>query len=124
MRARRRDGTAFDALVYAEFVTRGDERLVITMVLDVSAETQARRALEKSEERFSKAFNFSPLGMAITRISDGMFLEANPANERVLGFSRQDFMARTAVEAGFVAQRRRAQRVPRGAKTQRASHGL
>ena len=101
VRARRRDGTAFDALVYAEFVTRGNERLVITMVLDVSAETQARRALEKSEERFSKAFNFNPLGMAITRISDGMFLEANPANERVLGFSREDFMARTAVEAGL-----------------------
>lgn len=100
VRARRRDGSAFDALVYAEFVTRGDERLVITMVLDVSAETQARKALEKSEERFSKAFNFSPLGMTITRISDGVFLEANSANERVLGFSRQDFMARTAIEAG------------------------
>ena len=100
VRARRRDGTAFDALVYAEFVTRGDERLVITMVLDVSAETQARKALEKSEERFSKAFNFSPLGMTITRNCDGMFLEVNAANERVLGFSRQDFMARTAIEAG------------------------
>ena len=100
VRARRRDGSAFDAMVYAEFVTQGSERLVITMVLDVSAETQARRALEKSEERFSKAFNFSPLGMTITRMSDGMFLEVNEANERVLGFSREDFMNKTAVAAG------------------------
>lgn len=100
VRARRRDGSAFDAMVYAEFVTQGSERLVITMVLDISAEAQARRALEKSEERFSKAFNFSPLGMTITRMSDGMFLEVNEANERVLGFSREDFRNKTSVAAG------------------------
>ena len=100
VRARRRDGSAFDAMVYAEFVTQGSEQLVITMVLDVSAETQARRALEKSEERFSKAFNFSPLGMTITRMSDGLFLEVNEANERVLGFTREDFMEKTSVQAG------------------------
>lgn len=100
-RARRQDGSTFDAMVYAEFVTQGSERLVITMVMDVSAETQASRELEKSEERFSKAFNFSPLGMSISRMSDGMFLEVNEANERVLGFSRADLENKTEAEAGI-----------------------
>jgi PAS domain S-box-containing protein len=100
VRACRTDGSAFDAMVYAEFVTQGSERLVITMVLDVSAETQARVELEKSKERFSKAFNFSPLGMTITRMSDGMFLEVNEANERVLGYPREYFMNKTSVAAG------------------------
>jgi PAS domain S-box-containing protein len=100
VRGLRANGEAFDCQLFAEFVEAGAEGLVITMLLDVSAEVAAREALRKSEERFSKAFNFSPLGMTITRISDGLFLEVNPANERVLGFTREDFMDRTSVEAG------------------------
>jgi PAS domain S-box-containing protein len=99
-RGLRRDGSTFDSLVYAEIIQQGNERLMIGMVLDISAEETARKALQKSEERFSKAFNFSPLGMTITRMSDGLFLEVNPANERVLGYSREDFMERTSVAAG------------------------
>jgi PAS domain-containing protein len=60
-------------------VQAGDETLVITMLLEVNAEAAARQALKNSEERFSKAFNVSPLGMTITRMSDGLFLEVNPA---------------------------------------------
>ncbi len=93
-------GTTFECLVFAELVEAGTDRLVMTMLLDVTAEVAARRALEKSEERFAKAFNFSPLGMTITRMSDGSFLEVNPANEQVLGFSRQALMAQTSVQAG------------------------
>ena len=97
----RASGDTFDARVYSELVTNGGaERIIITMVLDVSAETASRRALELSEERFSKAFNFSPLGMTITRLSDGRFVEVNPANERVLGYTRADFEGKTASEAG------------------------
>lgn len=96
----RENGETFDVRVYSEIVHDGAEQIVITMVLDVSAETASRRALEVSEERFSKAFNFSPLGMTITRLSDGRFMEVNPANERVLGYTRADFEGRTATEAG------------------------
>ncbi len=97
---RHRDGSTFECLLFAELVETGADRLIMTMLLNVSAEVAARRALEKSEDRFAKAFNFSPLGMTITRMSDGLFLEVNPANERVLGFSREDFMTHTSVQAG------------------------
>ncbi len=99
-KGQRRDGSAFDTQVHAEVVQHGDERLLLTMVLDVSAETASRVALEKSRERFSKTFNFSPLGMTITRMSDGRFIEVNPANERVLGYTLADFAGKTASEAG------------------------
>lgn len=98
--ARRKDGTPFYALVYSEVVQHGDEHLVVTMALDVSAEKASRRALEASRERFTKAFNFSPLGMTITRLSDGRFIEVNPSNERVLGYTQADFAGKTSVEAG------------------------
>lgn len=102
-RARRSDGSSFAAQVHAEVVQHGDERLLISMVLDVSAEMAARHELEKSRERFSKAFSFSPLGMTITRLSDGRFIEVNPANERVLGYTQADFAGKTATEAGVWA---------------------
>jgi PAS domain S-box-containing protein len=97
---RRQDGSDFAAQIHAEVVRHGGEHLVITMVLDVSAEQASRAELEASRERFSKAFNFSPLGMTITRLSDGRFMEVNPANERVLGYTQADFAGQTAASAG------------------------
>lgn len=97
---RRQDGSTFNGMVYAEVVRHGDEHLVITLVLDVSAERASRIELEKSNDRFTKAFNFSPLGMTITRLSDGRFMEVNPANERVLGYTQADFVGKTAREVG------------------------
>ena len=96
----RKDGSTFDATVYAEVVQHGDEHLIVTMVIDVSAEKASRNELEASRERFTKAFNFSPLGMTITRLSDGRFMEVNPANERVLGYTQDDFKGKTSMEAG------------------------
>lgn len=97
----RQDGSEFDALLYAEVAASGSEHMLIAMVLDVSAEVASRRELEKSRERFSKAFNFSPLGMTITRLSDGRFIEVNPSNERVLGWTQADFAGKTTLQAGI-----------------------
>jgi PAS domain S-box-containing protein len=60
----------------------------------------AGRELRLSEERFSKAFNFSPVAMTITRLSDGVFLEANAADERILGMHRSELIGRSALDTG------------------------
>ena len=96
----RKDGSEFDCVVWAEIATQDTERMIIAMVMDVSAELKSRRELEQSKERFAKAFNFSPLGMTITRLSDGRFMEVNPANERVLGWPMADFEGKTSLEVG------------------------
>ena len=98
---RRRDGSTFECLVFAERVMAGADQLVMTMLLDVSAEIAAKRELEKSEARFTQSFNSSPLSMTITRISDGLFLEVNPANEGVLGFKREDLVGHTSLQVGL-----------------------
>ncbi|MDP2263457.1 MAG: PAS domain S-box protein [Hydrogenophaga sp.] len=92
------DGRLLDVMIYANVVTQQDERLLLVMVLDITAEQASRTALEQSEERFSKAFLSSPIGAVISRISDGTYLEVNPANERVLGYSQEDLLGRTARE--------------------------
>jgi PAS domain S-box-containing protein len=60
----------------------------------------AERDLKLSEERFSKAFNFSPVAMTISRLSDGVFLEANAADERILGMHRSELIGRSALNTG------------------------
>lgn len=97
---RKRDGSVIDAVVFANVVNQDRERLLMIMALDVSAEEKSRRELKLSEERFSKAFHFSPLGMTITRLSDGLFIEANAANERVIGWSQDDLRGHTSLDVG------------------------
>jgi PAS domain S-box-containing protein len=97
-RAKRSDGSPFDALVFAETITQVDDQLVMSMALDISAEMASRRALEQSEERFSKAFSFSPVGTVICRLRDGTYLEANPSNQDVLGYQANELLGRTSTE--------------------------
>lgn len=99
-RIRRKDGRAMDVLLSAEYAGEGEDRMVVSIITDVSRETQARAQLISSQERFAKAFVFSPMGKTITRLSDGRFIEANDANERVLGYTKEDFRGKTSTEAG------------------------
>lgn len=98
-RGLRRDGSNFVARIWAEVLEQSDEQIALIMVMDVTAEESARIKLEKSQDRFSKAFHFSPLGMTITRLSDGRFMEVNAANERVLGYTAEDLQGKTSLSA-------------------------
>ncbi|WP_300647839.1 PAS domain S-box protein [Hydrogenophaga sp.] len=99
-RGLRRDGSQFDSLVYAELIQQGKERLMIGMVVDMSAEEKSRRALLQSEARFSKAFRHSPICMTLTRLSDGRYLEVNDACEHVFGGRPEEYVGKTSLETG------------------------
>jgi PAS domain S-box-containing protein len=94
-------GSQFDGLVYAEIIEQTPDPLLMIMVLDVSREAASRRALEKSQLRFTKAFEFSPLGMMITRESDKKIVEINRANQAVLGRNRADMIGKTPDAIGM-----------------------
>lgn len=99
-RSQRADGSPFDALVSSEMSDDPGDRLVITTIIDVTAQNEAMERLRKSEERFAKAFNFSPLKMTITRLSDGKFVEVNQARDPVQGLRRADLLGKTTLELG------------------------
>jgi len=56
--------------------------------------------LKKCEARFLRAFMASPDGVAISRLSDSRIIEANQVLSAFLGYSREDFLHRTAFELG------------------------
>ena len=75
---------------------------------DVTRRHLAEEALQNSEDRLAKIFRSSPGAIAITRIADGVFLDANQAYEDLLGYSREQLLGRTAAELGILPANTRA----------------
>jgi PAS domain S-box-containing protein len=96
----RSDDSRFESVVHAKLVKHGNEDLLVAMVVDVSAEQASRRELEKSHERFTRAFLHSPICMTLTRLADGRYLEVNAACDRVLGGRPEDYIGKTSLETG------------------------
>jgi PAS domain S-box-containing protein len=99
-RGKRKDGSTFDALVAVSLEGAGPGQIVVSNIADVSAETRARDAARQSQELFTKAFDFSPMNMTITRVSDGMFLAVNAAEDLVQGYEASELLGRTSLDAG------------------------
>lgn len=59
---------------------------------------QRTAALRQSEEKFAKAFRSTPHAITITRLNDGHHLEVNDSFCRMMGYTNQEVIGRTAVE--------------------------
>ena len=68
---------------------------------DLTQRLEFERAVQASEERFSRAFNFSPWPMAINSIEDGRFIEVNPRLMEILGVPAESIIGRTPFELGI-----------------------
>jgi len=62
-------------------------------------ETEAE--LKRSEEKFSKTFRHSPLGIAITRMSDSCILDINDTFEQQTGWSRNEVLGKSSSDFGL-----------------------
>ena len=65
--------------------------------------SRSEEALKSSEDKYSKVFWGSLTGIAITRLSDGAFVEVNGEFEKVLGWSRDEILGRTSLGEGIWA---------------------
>jgi two-component system cell cycle sensor histidine kinase/response regulator CckA len=97
----RRDGTRIWIESGGSAISWKGRPAVLAFFLDVSERTQAEEALRQSEERFSKAFQATPVSIAITNGSDGRFLDANDSFLQIFGFTRDDVVGCTAGELGL-----------------------
>jgi PAS domain S-box-containing protein len=72
------------------------------LLAEIADRKRAEAALRRSEERFSKAFHSSPTPMAITRARDGVFIDINERNLRMLGYAREEIIGRNTLEMGII----------------------
>ncbi|CAB1058712.1 hypothetical protein D1BOALGB6SA_3469 [Olavius sp. associated proteobacterium Delta 1] len=97
----RKDGAAVCAEISTIPVEIGDEKLVLGIARDVTDRKQAEEALRLSEEKFSKAFQSSPVWVSIATVSEGRFLEINDTFTKISGFTREEAIGSSSFDLGF-----------------------
>jgi PAS domain S-box-containing protein len=75
-------------------------------LLDIHDRVQAEELLRLSEEKLSKAFATNPAAIVITRLADGVFLDANSAFGAMFGYSREEVIGTSATQFWPVLQNR------------------
>ncbi len=98
VRMQRKDGSSFDAEINAKVVQVTGEPGIQVWVRDISERKQAENAIRESEERFRTAFQTSPDAVAITRLSDGVCIEANNGFTEITGFTREEVIGKSLLE--------------------------
>jgi PAS domain S-box-containing protein/putative nucleotidyltransferase with HDIG domain len=99
----KKNGTLFPVEVRPRMIPYKGRSMRVTAIRDMTERKQAEEALQKSEERFSKAFQASPVMIVIFGIDNARILEVNDTFEKVSGFSRQAAIGKTALELGLWA---------------------
>ena len=94
-----KDGTTRQVLLSATASKNSEGRFVMSRatVYDITDRRRAEELVERSEEKFARAFRSSPVGLAVTRISDGRFIEVNQAATSFLGYDTADIIGNTTL---------------------------
>lgn len=92
-------GRWFD--VCAVRVGGADSRKVALVFNNITERRLAEDQLRESEEKFSKAFNSSPLVLTLTSLRTGKLIEVNDTFCKVTGFLRDEAIGRTSDELGL-----------------------
>lgn len=69
---------------------------------DITEQKRAEEALRESNDRFYRIFNNAPTMMSISTLEEGRCLEANKRFSEISGFSREEIIGKTFVEAGLL----------------------
>jgi PAS domain S-box-containing protein len=97
------DGQEFHALSSGAPIQYQGKRAVLISVVDITELTKIKKNLLESEQKFATAFEISPVGMLISRRSDGVFLEVNEELMRISGYSRAEWLGQSSVKMGLFA---------------------
>jgi PAS domain S-box-containing protein len=83
------------------FFEKGAPLRLIGTARNVTHEKQAEERLRESEERFSKAFNASPLALTISSLTTGKLIAVNDTFVNVTGYTRAEALGKTTLELGL-----------------------
>ncbi|TKB08009.1 PAS domain S-box protein [Desulforhopalus sp. IMCC35007] len=81
--------------------TDGMEETLLHVARDITEERLKEQRLYESNERFVKAFDFSPAPMVIAEIDSGIFINVNQRWLEMLGYSRDELLGKTSTEVGI-----------------------
>ncbi|PZX14201.1 PAS domain S-box-containing protein [Palleronia aestuarii] len=88
------DGRRKSVIVAGQPIEVSDEPCMLFTFVDLDPRNRAERASRHSEERFSKAFDLSPVALAICNFDRLDFLNVNAAFARLTGYAEEQVIAR------------------------------
>ena len=112
----RKDGSVFDAEIQARSIRIQGAPGVQVWIRDISESKRVENALRESEERFRTAFQTYPDAVAISRLSDGVFIEANAGFTEISGFTREEAIGKSSLELSLWHDPRDRDRLTAGLK--------
>jgi len=90
----RKDGSTFPAEVRIRKFQKDEKVLRFAVVRDLSSKKEMEHQIIESEKKYRELYNYSPIALYRTRISDGKLLECNQALVELLGYdSKEEFQA-------------------------------
>jgi two-component system, sporulation sensor kinase E len=89
--------------ISAEVIRIDGERHLLCSVRDITDRNRMEAALRLSEECLSKAFDVSPIIMAITTLKEGRYIRVNRAFSQITGYSNEDIVGKSTITSGFWA---------------------
>ncbi|MCF8065126.1 MAG: PAS domain S-box protein [Desulfarculaceae bacterium] len=101
VRMRTKAGRLLIMVYYGTMIEVGGERLVLSLLQDVTEAKRAEKALKASEEKFQKLYMASPVPMNLTTLKEGRYLEVNDAFCQISGYSRQEALNNTSTGLGL-----------------------
>jgi diguanylate cyclase (GGDEF)-like protein/PAS domain S-box-containing protein len=74
---------------------------IVAIYDDVTPQKQAEEALRQSEAKFSALFNLAPGPVALTRLKDGVVLEANSSFLEFFGYQADEVIGHSTLPGGL-----------------------
>ncbi len=101
-----RDGRRLDVQISTSPLYNAERECLgfVALYVDLTEQKTLEQALKASEERFAMAFEASPSGSILVRVSDQRIVEANQAMEKLTGYRRDQLIGRTTGELPYFVE--------------------
>jgi alpha-D-ribose 1-methylphosphonate 5-phosphate C-P lyase len=93
---RKKNGTVFPVEISGSYFEFKGRSVFVSAIRDITNRKLIKEALEKSEEKFSKAFHSNPAAIVITDLTDQCYIEVNHTFEHLVGYRRDEIVGHTS----------------------------
>jgi PAS domain S-box-containing protein len=99
----RRDGTRLNVLaaVAAIYDEQGQIVGAVGVNRDITERKMADERMRQTEHRFAAVFRNQHIGITISRMADGLFVDVNDAFLRIIGYEREQIVGRRIADLGI-----------------------